>query len=82
MINWTTFKPYFHPDGDTPSPPMTILTSGNDRIFLPKLLLFRQISNLPRSKNITTSHQIFVAISLPAVYNNGSFSIKILERAL
>ena len=35
-------------------------------------------SNFPRSRNITAPHQIFVGISLPAVYNNGSFSIKTL----
>ena len=32
-------------------------------------------SNFPRSREITASHQIFVKISLPVVYNNGGFSI-------
>ena len=32
--------------------------------------------NFPRSRNITAPHQIFVGISLPAVYNNGGFRIK------
>ena len=36
-----------------------------------------------QNKLLTFSlHQIFVGISLPAVYNNGGFSIKTLERAL